>query len=179
MSSHVLISKHRAKSFSNHTLGLSSSPKVFGYSTFVHIPQQHRSKLDLKATKCIFLGYFLDQKGYKCYPPVTKKFYNSMDVTFFENQPYYSTIDIQGENRIQEYQFWEIETMTEPQTLESVIVHNSNPIPPAPSLSFQTNEFIDTEPSTPLCLISSQIANNNEFIIYSRKKKKSQEDIEQ
>ena len=102
-----------------------------------------------------------------------------MDVTFFENQPYYSTIDIQGENRIQEYQFWEIETMTEPQTLESVIVHNSNPIPPAPSLPLQANEFIDTEPSTPLCLISSQIANNNEFIIYSRKKKKSQEDIEQ
>ena len=58
-----------------------------------------------------------------------------MDVTFYENQPYYSKTPIQEENRIQEYQFWGTETMTEPQTLEFVIVHNSNPISPAPSLS--------------------------------------------
>ena len=53
-----------------------------------------------------------------------------MDVTFFENQSYYSKTKIQEKNRIQEYQFWETETMTEPQTLESIIVHNSNTICP-------------------------------------------------
>ena len=71
-----------------------------------------------------------------------------MDMTFFENQSYYSKTDIQGENRIQEYQFWEIETMTEPRTLESVIVHNSNLISLAPSLPLQTTKFVYTEPTS-------------------------------
>ena len=101
-----------------------------------------------------------------------------MDVTFYENQPYYSKTPIQEENRIQEYQFWGTETMTEPQTLEFVIVHNSNPISPAPSLSLQTTESVDIESSTPLCPNKSQANNNKEFIIYSRRKKKSREDIE-
>ncbi|RVW53178.1 hypothetical protein CK203_007166 [Vitis vinifera] len=68
--------------------------------------------------------------------------------------------------------------MIEPQTLEFVIVHNSNPISPAPSLPLQTTEFVDTKLSTPLHPIQSQTVNNSEFIVYSRKKK-SQEDTEQ
>ena len=75
-----------------------------------------------------------------------------MDVTFFENQSYYSKTDIQWDNRIQEYQFWETETMTKPQTLEFVIVHNFNPIFLAPNLPLQTTKFVDTELSTPLSL---------------------------
>ena len=69
-------------------------------------------------------------------------------------------------------------TVTEPQTLEFVIAHNSNPISPASSLSLQTTEFVDIEPSTPHPN-QSQTVNRSEFIVYSRKKKKSQEDIEQ
>ena len=58
--------------------------KIFGCSVFVHINQQHRSKLDPRLLKCIFLGYSANKKGYKCYSPVTRKFYNSMDVTFLK-----------------------------------------------------------------------------------------------
>ena len=71
--------------------------KVFECTAFVHISQQHRSKLDPKSIRCIFLGYSPNKKGYKCYSHVTKKFYNSMDVTFFENQPFYPKTAIQGE----------------------------------------------------------------------------------
>ena len=69
--------------------------KIFGCTTFVHIHSQNHSKLDPKAIKCIFLGYSSNQKGYKCYSPITQKFYNTMDVTFLENQPFFKA-DIQG-----------------------------------------------------------------------------------
>ena len=47
--------------------------EVFGSSVFVHVPNKDRSKLDLKAIKCIFLGYSPTQKGYKCYHPPSKR----------------------------------------------------------------------------------------------------------
>ena len=50
-----------------------------------------RGKLDTRSVKCIFLGYAGNQKGYKCYYPTSKKFFVSMDVTFFESQPFYPT----------------------------------------------------------------------------------------
>ena len=80
--------------------------KVFGCIAFIHIHKSQRSKLDPRATKCIFLGYSANQKGYKCYSPTTMKFYISMDVTFFENQPFYPKTAIQGENwSTDEFQF--------------------------------------------------------------------------
>ena len=78
-----------------------------------------------------------------------------MDITFFENQSYYSKTDIHGENRTQEHLFWEIETMIESQTHKSVIVHNLNPISPTPSLLLQTTKFVNTESSTLLYLNQS------------------------
>ncbi|KAL5806134.1 hypothetical protein ACOSQ4_028867 [Xanthoceras sorbifolium] len=74
--------------------------KVFGCSAYVHVYQQHRGKLDPRSTKCILLGYSSNQKGYKCYSPTNKRFYNSIDVTFFEQHPYHSKIDIQEEKSV-------------------------------------------------------------------------------
>lgn len=101
--------------------------RVFGCSAFVHVYQQNRSKLDPKAIKCIFIGYSPNQKGYKCYSPTTRKFYNSMDVTFFEQQSFYSKANIQGENFTQEYQLWDIESAC---ILNPEISHSSsnNPV---------------------------------------------------
>lgn len=77
---------------------------MFGCTSFVHNSQPNRSKLDSRSIKCIFLGYSSNQSGYKCYSPITKKFYNSMDVTFFENQSFYPQTNIQGESHV-EYWF--------------------------------------------------------------------------
>ena len=47
-------------------------------------------KGDPKAEKCIFIGYSLEQKGYKCYNPVTQKLRLSRDFVFDEMTSWYS-----------------------------------------------------------------------------------------
>jgi len=47
--------------------------KVFGCIAYVHVPDEKRSKLDPKVEKCIFIGYYSEQKGYKCFNPSTRK----------------------------------------------------------------------------------------------------------
>ena len=38
--------------------------KVFGCKVFMHVPKEERSKLDDKATLCIFIGYGDEEFGY-------------------------------------------------------------------------------------------------------------------
>ena len=98
-----------------------------------------------------------------------------MDVTFFENQPYYPKYDIQGEHTTQEYQFWETKiTSSNIQTLESHIPQYHIPH----SLSLPITESLDTTVEPPrTSSIHSQPIKNSEFIVYSRKK--TQEEIKQ
>ncbi|KAJ9670976.1 hypothetical protein PVL29_027114 [Vitis rotundifolia] len=66
-------------------------PRVFGCTCFVHILTPGQDKLSARATKCIFLGYFRLQKGYRCYSSETYRYFLSADVTFFEDSPFFST----------------------------------------------------------------------------------------
>jgi hypothetical protein len=45
--------------------------KVFGCIAYMHVPDEKRSKLDPKVEKCIFIGYSLEQKGYRYFNPST------------------------------------------------------------------------------------------------------------
>ncbi|PRQ47582.1 putative RNA-directed DNA polymerase [Rosa chinensis] len=73
--------------------------RVFGCVVFVHVPKNQRSKLDARALKCVFVGYGVNQKGYKCFHPPTQKVFVTMDVTFYEDACYFSPINpsLQGE----------------------------------------------------------------------------------
>ena len=42
-----------------------SGLRVFGCPTYVHIPNEERSKLDAKSRQCIFLGYQKKVKDFK------------------------------------------------------------------------------------------------------------------
>jgi hypothetical protein len=64
-------------------------PKVFGCTCFVHDYRNSVGKLDPRAIKCIFVGYSPTQKGYRCWSPIERRFFVSMDVTFREKEPYY------------------------------------------------------------------------------------------
>ena len=46
-------------------------PKIFGCVSFVDIHSPNKGKLDSRTVKCIFVGYSLTQKGYKCYHPLS------------------------------------------------------------------------------------------------------------
>ncbi|WVY92731.1 hypothetical protein V8G54_031819 [Vigna mungo] len=73
-------------------------PRVFGCISYVHIHSTDRGKLDPRALKCVFVGYSLTQKGYKCYHPPSKKFFVSRDVTFNEQEGYFHQTYLPGES---------------------------------------------------------------------------------
>ena len=60
--------------------------RVFGCKAFVHIPKDERSKLDVKAKPCIFLGYGHEEFGYRLWDPLSRKIVISKDVVFLEDQ---------------------------------------------------------------------------------------------
>jgi len=65
------------------------SLRVFGCSCYPLLAPFGRSKLDFKSTRCVFLGYSTNHKGYLCLEPQTHHFYISRHVKFNELQfPY-------------------------------------------------------------------------------------------
>jgi hypothetical protein len=68
--------------------------KAFGCIAYMHVPDEKISKQDPKAKKCIFIIYSLEQKGYRCFNPSTRKLQVSRDVVFDEMVSWYSPLKI-------------------------------------------------------------------------------------
>ncbi|KAM1301045.1 hypothetical protein ACFX2H_012130 [Malus domestica] len=67
-----------------------STLRVFGCLCFPWLKPYTSSKLDAKSKPCVFLGYSLNHKGYKCLDSVTGRLYISQHVLFDESTfPYY------------------------------------------------------------------------------------------
>lgn len=69
-------------------------PKTFGCICYVHVPKSNRTKLDPKALKCVFLGYGVNQKGYKCFHPSTRHYFVSRCDIFLVHSFLFFTWDI-------------------------------------------------------------------------------------
>jgi len=63
-----------------------SCHQIFGCICFIHNIDPHKIKLDSHARKCIFLGYYWTQKGYRCYLPSPDHFLIPVDFTFFSSK---------------------------------------------------------------------------------------------
>ena len=59
--------------------------RVFCCREFVHISKDDRSKHDVKAKPCIFLGYGHEEFGYMLWDPMSRKIFRSRDVVFLED----------------------------------------------------------------------------------------------
>ncbi|KAJ9553465.1 hypothetical protein OSB04_017510 [Centaurea solstitialis] len=66
--------------------------RVFGCTCFVLRPHVERNKLSPRSALCVFLGYGIGQKGYRCFDPVSQKLYVSRHVTFLEHIPFFSIL---------------------------------------------------------------------------------------
>uniref|UniRef100_A0A803M0T0 Retroviral polymerase SH3-like domain-containing protein n=1 Tax=Chenopodium quinoa TaxID=63459 RepID=A0A803M0T0_CHEQI len=61
---------------SSHSL----PPRVFGCIVYVHLQKRVRTKLEPRAVKCVFIGYGVNQKGYRCYDPIQDRVYTTLDL---------------------------------------------------------------------------------------------------
>lgn len=59
--------------------------KVFGCLAYAANVNPHKGKFDVRAQKCLFLGYQIGQKGYKLYDLETYKLFTARDVIFHED----------------------------------------------------------------------------------------------
>ncbi|KAF5781204.1 putative RNA-directed DNA polymerase [Helianthus annuus] len=86
---------------------LTLEPRIFGCTAFVHIPKTNRTKLDPCAEKCVFVGYGMNQKGYRCYNPTTRHMFTTMNCDFLETKYYYTSQHSgQGERECQDTLSW-------------------------------------------------------------------------
>jgi hypothetical protein len=64
--------------------------KVFGCVCFVLLQPHECTKLQSHSQLCCFLGYGLEEEGYRCYDPVAKHLRVSRHVVFWEYKMFYS-----------------------------------------------------------------------------------------
>jgi len=62
--------------------------RIFGYSVYVYVPKDKRSKLDPSGKKGILVGYNETSKEYKVYILGHKQVDISRDVTFNEDETF-------------------------------------------------------------------------------------------
>ncbi|KAJ9541585.1 hypothetical protein OSB04_028091 [Centaurea solstitialis] len=64
--------------------------KVWGYACFVQLQPHEHTKHQPRARLCLFLGYGIEHKGYRCWDPISKRLRISRHVTFWEDVPFYA-----------------------------------------------------------------------------------------
>ena len=62
--------------------------RTFGCEAFVHIDKDTRTKLEEKSKKCTFIGYRINDFGYRLYDYENDKIIKSRDVVFNEKVMY-------------------------------------------------------------------------------------------
>ena len=71
---------------------------MFGCVAFVQNLTPNLDKLASRSIRCVFVGYFCTQRGYRCFIPSTRKYIVSANVIFFETQCFFDSVDPPSES---------------------------------------------------------------------------------
>ena len=138
-------------------------PRIFGCTVYVHIPKSKRDKLDPCAVKCVFVGYGINQKGYRCFDPVSQRMYTTMDCDFLETKFFFHNhLSDQGENTTVDPLSWLISPglgLSEVVSTEPVDEVTGPTMEPEP-ISENMEQQLDMDVSTPE--LSSLLSENSE-----------------
>ncbi|KAF2318246.1 hypothetical protein GH714_003527 [Hevea brasiliensis] len=75
-----------------------SSLRTFGCLCYPYLRPYNKHKLENRSSPCIFLGYSLVHKGYKCYDFLAKRLYISRHVVFDEHNFPFKSLKVQDNN---------------------------------------------------------------------------------
>ncbi|KAJ9557803.1 hypothetical protein OSB04_012417 [Centaurea solstitialis] len=64
--------------------------KVWGCAYFVQLQPHEHTKLEPRSRLCLFLGYGIEHKEYRCWDPISKRLRISRHVTLWEHVPFYT-----------------------------------------------------------------------------------------
>jgi hypothetical protein len=114
--------------------------KTFGCACWPHLRPYNTHKFDFRSKRCVFLGYSLNHKGYKCLDLSTNRMYIARNVVFDENTFPFSTtsspspsgptfLSINFHSLITEFHST---TTQSPQNSDSTPSLNTNPPTPLP-----------------------------------------------
>jgi hypothetical protein len=113
--------------------------KTFGCESFVHIDKENRTKLEEKSKKCTFIGYGVNDFGYRLWDYENKKIIRSRDVIFNEKVMYKD--QLQGKKQ-------------EKEKLEYTVLDEitGNKIPKVPK-NHNVQQHDQQEPKTPASVV--------------------------
>jgi len=91
--------------------------KVFGCRCFPYLKGYNKDKFQPKTFPCIFIGYSLLHKGYRCYHPESRRVYISRHVIFDESTlPYSGSSPNVHADLSQFFTYTEVDTLQTEQT---------------------------------------------------------------
>ncbi|KAJ9561278.1 hypothetical protein OSB04_006438 [Centaurea solstitialis] len=94
--------------------------KVWGCVCFIQLQSHEHTKLEPRSHLCLFLGYGIEHKGYRCWDPISKRLRISRHVTFWEHVSFYTMPNSNSETPISTVPFF---------TDSSISVDLASPVP--------------------------------------------------